>query len=168
MEYGFLSVLPPIITIILAFITKNAFISLFLGLILGNLVICDMNIMAAINGGLNGIVSVFESRGNTIVILVLLMIGALIHIIEKSGGIEGFVRLMVEQKGITKSKRAANIFTWLLGVAVFTSGSLSAMVVGSVTRPINNAMKVPHEKSSFIVHTTTTPVQQEPQWELWL
>ena len=41
--------LPPIITIILAFITKNVFI-LFLGLILGNLVICDMNIMAAING----------------------------------------------------------------------------------------------------------------------
>lgn len=158
MEYGFISVLPPLITIILAFLTKNVFISLFLGLLLGNLVIFDMNIIAAINGSLNGIVAVFESRGNTIVILVLLLIGALIHIIEKSGGIEGFVKLMVEQKGIIKSKRAADIFTWLLGVAVFTSGSLSAMVAGSVSRPINNAMKVPHEKSSFIVHTTTTPV----------
>ena len=79
-------------------LTKNVFISLFLGLLLSNLVIFDMNIIAAINGSLNGIVAVFESRGNTIVILVLLLIGALIHIIEKSGGIEGFVKLMVEQK----------------------------------------------------------------------
>lgn len=158
MDYGFISVLPPIITIILAFITKNVFISIFLGLLLGNLVIYDLNIISAINGTLNGIVSVFESNGNTIVILVLLLIGALIHIIEKSGGIAGFVELMVHKKEIIKSKRAADIFTWLMGVSVFTSGSLSAMVVGSVSRPINDAMKVPHEKSSFIVHTTTTPV----------
>ena len=84
--------------------------------------IYDLNIISAINGTLNGIVSVFESNGNTIVILVLLLIGALIHIIEKSGGIAGFVELMVHKKEIIKSKRAADIFTWLMGVSVFTSG----------------------------------------------
>ena len=76
---------------------------------------------------------------------------------EKSGGIEGFVNVVVKNKGYIKSKRGANIFTWLLGLAVFTSGSLSCMVTGAVSRPVNDALKVPHEKAAFLVHTTSTP-----------
>ncbi|MEG0320862.1 MAG: Na+/H+ antiporter NhaC family protein, partial [Oscillospiraceae bacterium] len=59
---------------------------------------------------------------------------------------------------IIKSKRAAEVFTWLIGVFVFTSGSLSCLVVGSVTRPVNDALKVSHEKAALLVHTTSTPV----------
>ncbi len=158
MEYGILSILPPIFTIILAIYTKNVFIALFLGVFLGNFVIHGWDFFIALNSTLNGFISIFESHSNTIVIASILLIGALIYIIERSGGIEGFVEVMVRKKGLIKSKRAAGIFTWLMGVFVFTSGTLSTLVVGSVTRPINDALKVPHEKSSFIVHTTSTPV----------
>ena len=81
----------------------------------------------------------------------------MIHLAEKSGGIEGFVNVVVKRKGLIKSKRGANLFTWLLGLVVFTSGTLSCMVTGSVSRPVNDALKVPHEKAAFIVHTTSTP-----------
>ncbi|WP_312812722.1 Na+/H+ antiporter NhaC family protein [Sedimentibacter sp.] len=158
MEYGILSILPPVFTIALAIYTKNVFIALFLGVFLGNFVIHGWDFFVALNSTLNGFISIFESHSNTIVIASILLIGALIYIIEKSGGIEGFVEVMVRKKGLIKSKRAAGIFTWLMGVFVFTSGTLSTLVVGSVTRPINDALKVPHEKSSFIVHTTSTPV----------
>ena len=66
--------------------------------------------------------------------------------------------MMVKKRAIIKSKKGANFFTWLLGVLIFTSGSLSCMVVGSVARPINDALKVPHEKAAFLVHSTSTPV----------
>lgn len=158
MEYGFLSVLPPVLTIVLAILTKNVFISLFIGVFIGFCVIDGFQIITALNATLNGFVTTLESHSNTIVIASILMIGALIYIIERSGGIEGFVELMVRKKGLIKSKRAATLFTWLVGVLVFTSGSLSCLVVGSVTRPVNDAMKVSHEKAAFLVHTTSTPV----------
>lgn len=65
----------------------------------------------------------------------MLLIGALIYLIERSGGIEGFVDIMVKKRGVIKSKRAAALFTWVLGIVVFTSGSLSCMVTGSVAAP---------------------------------
>lgn len=157
-DYGFLSVIPPIVTIVLAILTRNVFVSLFIGIFLGYSVMNHFHLIVALNQTLNGIIDVFGDHGNTIVIASLLMIGALIHMIEKSGGIDGFIEIMVRKKGIIKSKRAANLFTWLLGIFVFTSGTLSSMVVGSVSRPVNDALKVPHEKAAFLVHTTSTPV----------
>ena len=156
MEYGFLSLVPPLLTIILALVTKNVFVSLLVGIMTGSFVVNAFAPLASINAGLYAIVDSM-SQGNTIVIGSILMIGAVIHLIEKSGGIEGFVNVVVKNKGIIKTKRGANLFTWILGLAVFTSGSLSCMVTGAVSRPVNDSMKVPHEKSAFLVHTTSTP-----------
>ena len=156
MEYGFLSLVPPLLTIILALVTKNVFISLLVGIMTGSFVLNAFAPLASINAGIYAIVDSM-SQGNTIVIGSILIIGAVIHLIEKSGGIEGFVNVVVKNKGIIKTKRGANLFTWLLGLAVFTSGSLSCMVTGAVSRPVNDSMKVPHEKSAFLVHTTSTP-----------
>lgn len=158
MEYGFLSVLPPVLTIVLAVVSKNVFVSLFIGVFLGQMIISGWHLAAALDNTLYGFINTFQSSSNTITIASILLIGAIIYIIECSGGIEGFVEIIVKKRGIIGSKRAANIFTWLLGVVVFTSGSLSCMVVGSVSRPVNDALKVPHEKAAFLVHTTSTPV----------
>ncbi len=158
MEFGFLSIIPPVCTIALAIITKNVFLALMIGVVLGYTILDGGNIGAALNDSLNGVINVFTSTGNTIVLMSILLIGAIIYIIERSGGITGFVDVMVKKRAIIKSKKGANFFTWLLGVLIFTSGSLSCMVVGSVTRPINDALKVPHEKAAFLVHSTSTPV----------
>jgi tetracycline resistance efflux pump len=158
MDFGILSVIPPLCTIALAIITKNVFLALMIGVVLGNLILDGGNILAALNDSLNGVINVFASSGNTITLASILLIGAIIYIIEKSGGITGFVDVMIKKRAIIKSKKGANFFTWLLGVLIFTSGSLSCMVVGSVSRPINDALKVPHEKAAFLVHSTSTPV----------
>lgn len=157
MQYGFWSVVPPLLTIILALITKNVFVSLFIGVCLGSLILADWAVLTGVNNAFYSFVHTFESNSNTILLMSMLLIGALIYLIEKSGGIDGFVEIMVKKRGLIKSKRGANLFTWLLGIVVFTSGSLSCMVTGSVSRPVNDALKVPHEKSAFIVHATSTP-----------
>ena len=156
MEYGFWSLVPPLLTIILALVTKNVFISLFIGIITGSFVLNAFAPLASFNAGLYAIVDNM-SGSNVIVIASCLIVGAVIHLMEKSGGIEGFVNIVDKKMGLIKTKRGANLFTWLLGLAVFTSGSLSCMVTGAVSRPVNDALKVPHEKSAFIVHATSTP-----------
>ena len=156
MEYGFLSLIPPLLTIALALITKNVFISLFVGIMTGSLVLNAFAPIVSFNAGLDAIVGSM-SGSNVIVIASCLIVGAVIHLMERSGGIEGFVNVVVKKMGLIKSKRGANLFTGVLGLAVFTSGSLSCMVTGAVSRPVNDALKVPHEKSAFIVHATSTP-----------
>ena len=156
MEYGFLSLIPPLLTIVLALVTKNVFISLFIGIMTGSFVLNAFAPLASFNAGLYAIVDSM-SGSNVIVIASCLIVGAVIHLMERSGGIEGFVNVVVKKMGLIKSKRGANLFTGILGLAVFTSGSLSCMVTGAVSRPVNDALKVPHEKAAFIVHATSTP-----------
>lgn len=157
MEYGFWSLVPPLLTIILALITKNVFVSLFIGIMAGSFVLNAFAPMVGFNAGIYAIIDTLKVGNNALIIGSILITGAVIYLAEKSGGIEGFVNLVVKRKGIIKSKRGANFFTWLLGLVVFTSGTLSCMVTGAVSRPVNDALKVPHEKSAFIVHTTSTP-----------
>ena len=156
MEYGFLSLVPPLLTIILALVTKNVFISLFLGIMTGAFVLNAFAPLVSFNAGLYAIVDSM-SGSNVIIIASCLIVGAVIHLMERSGGIEGFVNVVVKKMGMIKTKRGANLFTGILGLAVFTSGSLSCMVTGAVSRPVNDALKVPHEKAAFIVHATSTP-----------
>ena len=157
MQYGFWSVVPPILTIVLALVTKNVFISLLIGIFTSSMVLCGGAPLTGLNDTFYSFIYTFESSGNTITLISFLLIGALIYLIEKSGGVEGFTEVMLKKRALIKTKRGANIFTWLLGIIIFTSGSLSCMVTGSVSRPFNDALKVPHEKSAFIVHATSTP-----------
>lgn len=157
MQYGFWSVVPPILTIVLALVTKNVFISLLIGIFMSSMVLCGGAPLTGLNDAFYSFIHTFESNGNTITLISFLLIGALIYLIEKSGGVEGFTEVMLKKRALIKTKRGASIFTWLLGIIIFTSGSLSCMVTGSVSRPFNDALKVPHEKSAFIVHATSTP-----------
>ena len=156
MQFGFWSLVPPLLTIALALLTKNVFVSLLIGILTGSFVLNAFSPLVSINAGIYAIADSMTT-GNTLIIASCLIIGAVIHLMEVSGGIDGFVNVVVKKRGIIKSKRGANLFTWGLGLAVFTSGSLSCMVTGAVSRPVNDALKVPHEKSAFLVHTTSTP-----------
>lgn len=156
--YGLISILPPIISIILALYTKDVLTSLFLGCFSAFTILANGNIFSGISNTLMSLIKVFESNGSTICIAAALLIGGLLTIIEKSGGIEGFVKIFTSKKSIVKSSKGAQIFTWLIGILVFTSGSVSALVTGTVAKPLGDAFKVPHEKLSYIVHSTTSPV----------
>ena len=156
MEYGFWSLVPPLLTIVLALVTKNVFVSLLVGIVTGSFVLNAFSPLVSLNASIYSILDSMD-QGNTLIIASCLIVGAMIHLMEKSGGIQGFVNVVVKNKGLIKTKRGANLFTWILGLAVFTSGSLSCMVTGAVSRPVNDALKVPHEKSAFIVHATSTP-----------
>lgn len=158
MEYGFISVIPPVLTIGLALITKNVYLSLFAGVISSYLIIDGWNVMAALNDTLNGFVNTFTSTSNVIVMGCILTLGALTYMFTRTGAVDGFVSLVLKKKGLVRSAKGANIFTFILGCIVYTSGTLSTLITGSVSRPINDALRVPHEKAAYIVDTTSMPV----------
>ncbi len=158
MDYGILSVLPAVVAIVLALIYKDVFVALIVSLLLGNIIVADFSIFQGLQGTLTGYISVFGSKSNTTILIILLMLGGLLSVIDKSGGIEGFINELLKKKGLIKNKKAANLFTWIIGMLVFTSGTLSILIAGAITRPINDALKNAPEKAAFIVHSTSGPV----------
>ena len=104
MEYGFWSLVPPLLTIVLALTTKNVFISLIVGIMTGSFVLNGFNPLVSVNAGIYSILDNM-TQGNTLIIASCLMVGAVIHLMERSGGIEGFVDVVVKNKGYIKTKR---------------------------------------------------------------
>ncbi len=152
------SLIPPLVAIVLALYTKDVFTSLFLGCLSAYTILAGGNILIGTSDTLMSFVKVFENSGNTICIGLTALLGGLLVLTEKSGGVEGFVNFFINKKAFIKSRKAAELFSWLIGVLVFTSGTVSALIAGTVSRPLTDAFKVSHEKLSYIVHSTTTPV----------
>lgn len=156
-SFGLLSVLPPLLAIMLALLTRNVYIALFIGCYSAFTILAG-NPFAGIIATLNSFVKVFASSGNTIVILSILLIGGIIQLINKSGGIQGFVEYAVHKKAFIKDRKGAQLFAWVVGVLVFTSGTLHCLVSGTIARPLSDIFKVSHEKLTYIIRTTSTPV----------
>ena len=81
MQYGFWSVVPPILTIVLALVTKNVFISLLIGIFTSSMVLCGGSPLTGLNDAFYSFIHTFESSGNTITLISFLLIGALIYLI---------------------------------------------------------------------------------------
>lgn len=158
MEYGFLSILPSVLAIVLALVTKNVFVALLASLLLGNLFLADYHILGMFTGTKDMVVNVFSSFSSTSIIIILTLLGGMFYMIEAAGGLKGFTALMIEKRSLIKSRAGAEIFTWLIGVLIFIDGTLSVMVTGSVSRPLAKAFRISPEKNAWIVHSTATPL----------
>lgn len=158
MEYGFLSILPSVLAIVLALVTKNVFLALIASLLLGNLFLADYHVLTMLTGTKDMVVNVFASSSSTSIIIILTLLGGMFYMIEAAGGLRGFTALMVEKRSLIKSRTGACIFTWLIGVLVFIDGTLSVMITGSVSRPLAKAFGISPEKNAWIVHSTATPL----------
>lgn len=109
MEYGFLSLLPPVVAIALAIWTRQVFVSLLFGIWLGYLILAGFNPLQGSLDTIEALVDVFQDKGSTRTILFSALVGALIVFVQRSGGVEGFIRflshrierLSAEKKGET-------------------------------------------------------------------
>ena len=97
MQFGFWSLVPPLLTIALALLTKNVFVSLLIGILTGSFVLNAFSPLVSINAGIYAIADSMTT-GNTLIIASCLIIGAVIHLMEVSGGIDGFVNVVVKKR----------------------------------------------------------------------
>ncbi len=154
--YGWLSILPPLLAIILAICTKQVYISLTFGIWLGWTIINSWNPLAGIIKSVDILISVFQSPDNTRVILFSAMIGAIITFTQYSGGMKGFVNWIIG-RGIVNGRRQAGLLAWFLGLIIFIESSICILVSGAVSRPIFDKLKISREKLSYILDSTSAP-----------
>jgi len=156
----YLCFLPPILTLILALISKNIFVSLFVGIVVSSIFANGLGFIPPIleNYMVDGI------SGNLSIFILLSIFGMIMTTIKKCGG---FVAFSNFAKKHIKSPRAAKFVTWLLA-AVIADGSISTVGVGSIMRQVNDEKKIPHEKIGLILSSTGTATGALFPWTIYL
>ena len=161
--YGFLSILPPVLAIILAIRTKQVFVSLLFGIWLGWLIIDAWNPLTGTFDTIQALVDVFKDDGNTRTIMFSALVGALIIFIQKSGGVEGFILKISQLLEKQEQKKAGNnriivqFLAWLTGLLIFVESNISVLTVGALYRPIFDKLKIPREKLAYIADSSSAP-----------
>lgn len=159
--FGMLTLIPPLIAIILAFLTKNVILSLFLGVFSGcfMLDLNGWNIYDAAVGGflrLSGeILSSLADTWNAGIVLQVLAIGGLIALISKMGGAQAIAEAIARY---AKSPRSSQFATWLMGLFIFFDDYANSLTVGPIMRPVTDKLKVSREKLAFIIDATAAPI----------
>jgi tetracycline resistance efflux pump len=162
-EFGIMSVLPPVLAIILALVTRQVYISLVAGIWLGWLVISDWNILEGTIATLEGFVEVFKNPGNTRTIMFSALVGALLILIQYSGGVKGFTtgveRLLqnVEEKREGKGRVMVELIALATGILLFIETSISSLTVGTLYRPVFDRLRIPREKLAYIADSSSAP-----------
>ena len=160
-RFGILTLLPPLVAIGLAFITKETVLSLFVGVFVGEFMLCvnDVNIVStAINAFLNlgsQVITCMADPWNAGIILQCLLIGGVIQLITKMGGAKALADAFAKR---ADTPRKPQIFTWFLGLCVFFDDYANSLIVGPIMRPVMDKLKVSREKLAFVVDATAAPV----------
>lgn len=162
-NYGFLSILPPVIAIILALRTKQVYIALLFGIWFSWIIINDFNFLTGTLAAIEGMVDVFKSPGNTRTIMFSALVGALLLFIQYSKGVEGFINELnkviayFENKQSGYSRVVVQLMAMITGIVLFVETSISSLTVGTLYRPVFDKLKIPREKLAYIADSSSAP-----------
>lgn len=156
-EANWMSILPPLLAIVLAIITRQVILSLSVGIWIGFCLLESVNPLAGIGLALDGIVNVFSDAGDTRVLMFTLIIGGLIATIEKLGGVRGFIHLLEHRDWVTDGKRAQWL-AYTTGIVVFIESNITLLIAGAISRPLFDRYKISREKLAYIIDSTSAPI----------
>ncbi len=151
-----LSLLPPIIAIALALITKEVYSSLFIGILSGALLYANFSFTGTIDHlFVDGFISSVADSYNIGIIIFLIVLGAIVSLMNKAGGSAAFGRWAAKH---IKSKVGAQLATVALGVLIFVDDYFNCLTVGSVMRPVSDKFKLSRAKLAYVIDATAAPV----------
>ncbi|MBQ4351586.1 MAG: Na+/H+ antiporter NhaC family protein [Clostridia bacterium] len=149
-----LSLLPPLIAIVLALITKEVYSSLFVGIIAGGLLATNFSFAGTLDTVINdGIITAVSDNAGIFIFLVIL--GVLVALLNRTGASAAFGKWA--QKNI-KTRVGAQLATFLLGVLIFIDDYFNCLTVGSVMQPVTDSHKISRAKLAFLIDATAAPV----------
>lgn len=154
MAFSFWALVPPIVAIILALITKEVYSSLFVGILLGALFYSNFNPITGLDAIINdGMVpAVADNAG---IMLFLVILGAMVALINRAGGSAAFGRWAETH---IKTRVGAMFATFLLGVLIFVDDYFNCLTVGAVMRPVTESHKISRAKLAYLIDATAAPV----------
>ena len=156
------SLIPPLITILFALLIKEVLISLFIGIWSGVMLINGGNffspkswiesLMTAVD---TYVINAVADKGHLSVIIFSFMIGAMVALISKNGGMMGVVNKLGR---FAKTRKSTQKITWLLGILIFFDDYANTLIVGNTMRSVTDKFRISREKLAYIVDSTAAPV----------
>ena len=163
-SFGFWTIVPPIIAIALALWTRQVFMALAVGIWVGYMIMAGGHPLTGTLDTINSFVTVLTDTSNARMVMFSLIIGPLIALVQRSGGVEGFVGHIlkfidkVSVKHTAKGNRKiVESFAALTGMLIFIESNISLFTVGTLYRPVFDKMKIPREKLAYITDSTSAP-----------
>lgn len=166
-NFGWASVIPPLLAIFLAIITRRVLVSLFFGILVG----CGML------GGVNGIMSLsdigvwFVNTLNILcqdflwkalvdedhlrILVFVIFMGAMVGVIHRSGGMLGIVSVL---SPLARTRVGGQVVTWVMGLIIFFDDYANTLLLGNTMRPVTDRLKISREKLAYLVDSTAAPV----------
>ncbi len=153
---SFWSLLPPLIAIGLALITKEVYSSLFIGILVGGLLYSNFSFTGTIEHVfVDGMVGQLSDPWNIGILIFLVMLGSIVMLMNRAGGSAAFGKWATDH---VKSRTGAQVATILLGVIIFIDDYFNCLTVGSVMRPVTDKHKISREKLAYLIDATAAPV----------
>ena len=149
------SLLPPIIAIGLALITKEVYSSLFIGILSGALLHANFNIWGMVTGTFDEMIGKLSDSWNVGILIFLVVLGMMVSLINKAGGSAAYGRWA---KNHIKTRAGAMLSTLALGCLIFIDDYFNCLTVGSVMRPVTDKHGISRAKLSYIIDATAAPV----------
>ena len=150
------ALVPPVIAIALALITKEVYSSLFIGIVVGGLLYSNFSFEGTINQVFSGgFISVLADGYNMGIIIFLVLLGTMVALMNNAGGSAAFGRWASEH---IKTRVGAQLATILLGVLIFIDDYFNCLTVGSVMRPVTDGHKVSRAKLAYLIDATAAPI----------
>lgn len=167
LDYGWITLLPALLTIVLAFTTRQVVLALFAGIALGGAVLAfqtgklaDLNIVTSF------LLPAIGSKTYAIILIIYLWcLGGLIGIWHKTGAARHFAETV--GKKIAKGPRTSKLFAWIMGIVFHQGGTVSTVLTGTTVKPVTDAHKVSHEELAYIVDSTASPVATILPFNAW-
>ncbi|HJJ78145.1 MAG TPA: Na+/H+ antiporter NhaC family protein [Methanocorpusculum sp.] len=159
--YGVWTLIPPLLALLLAFLTRNVILSLFLGVLSGAWMIALVSgdLLGSISGAFfsstDYFVGTLADRWDAGIIMQVLVIGALIALITRMGGMCAIADLVVK---VAKGPRSAQITMWISSWVIFFDDYANALIIGPIMRPLCDKYRISREKLAYIVDSTAAPV----------
>lgn len=160
-EFGIFTLIPPIVAILLAFITKNVVISLFIGVLSGGFILnlTGFNVFGALTQAfldfINRALNSLSDPWNAGIVMQVLVIGGVINLVAKMGGAKAIAEALAKK---AKTAKSTQLITWFLGICVFFDDYANSLIVGPIMRPVADKMKISRERLAFIIDATAAPI----------
>ena len=160
-RFGLFTLIPPIVAIVLAFITKNVVISLFIGVLSGGFILnlTGFNVFGALTQAfldfIDRALNSLADPWNAGIIMQVLVIGGVINLVAKMGGAKAIAEALAKK---AKTAKSTQLINWFLGICVFFDDYANSLIVGPIMRPVADKMKISRERLAFIIDATAAPI----------
>lgn len=150
-----IALIPPLIAIVLALITKEVYFSLFLGILSGSLIYTMFHPVLTVTKTFDVIINKLADGWNVGILIFLVILGIMVSMINKAGGSAAYGEWASKK---ISSRMAASLATFLLGALIFVDDYFNCLTVGSVMRPVTDKEKVSRAKLAYLIDATAAPI----------